>query len=177
MKILKKLAIAVVALVLLLVAVGFVLPAKYATERSLVIDAPAEKIFDHVAHLQANEAWSPWIAQDPTIKTTYSSTKAVGVGAWSSWTSENSGSGKMTIEVADRPHRIVNDLDFGQQGRGKGLWTFEAAGEKTKVTWRMEGDAGDDIVGRWFGTMIDTFVGPSFELGLNRLKEVCEKSS
>ncbi len=174
MKIVKKLLIAIVVLALLLVGIGFLLPQKYGVERSLAISAPPETVFDHVNHLQKNEAWSPWAASDPTIKTTYSSSVAQGVGAWYSWTSENSGDGKLTIEVSDRPKRIVNNLDFMESGSGKGYWTFEATNDGTIVTWRMEGDAGNDPIARWFGVFMDGFVGPHFDDGLARLKKVSE---
>ncbi|MEQ8276755.1 MAG: SRPBCC family protein [Deltaproteobacteria bacterium] len=174
MKLLKKLLLAIVVLVLLLVGSAFLLPAKYGVERSVEIAASPEKVFDHVNHLQKNEAWSPWAAADPSIKTTYSSSVAKGVGAWYSWTSENSGDGKLTIEVSEPPKRIVNELDFMENGKGKGYWTFEATKAGTIATWRMEGDAGNDPVGRWFGFFIDGFVGPMFEDGLARLKKVSE---
>ena len=68
----------------------------------------------------------------------------------------------------------VNELDFMENGKGKGYWTFEATQAGTIATWRMEGDAGSDPVGRWFGFFIDGFVGPMFEDGLARLKKVSE---
>lgn len=174
MKILKKVLVALAVLVALFFAVGLLLPSKYGTERSVEIEAPPEEVFDHVNNLQANQAWSPWAAMDPSLKVTYSSTAAVGEGAWYEWKGEASGNGRLTILKSIRPKRIENELDFKEQGKGMGFWTFEPTEKGTVVTWRMEGDAGNDIIGRWFGLMIDTLVGPQFEDGLARLAKVSE---
>ncbi len=168
---LKKLAIAVVALIVIVVVVGLMLPQDYGMSRSTTISAPVDVIYDQVADLKKNEAWSPWAAQDPTMKVTYAG--GPGVGSSYSWTSEDMGGGTLTIAKLEPNKRIENTLEFAGQGTGEGIWEFEPAGDDVKVTWSMNGKA-EGVMDRYFGLMIDGMVGPSFEDGLARLKKVAE---
>ena len=172
MKILKVFGILIGGLAGVFLVVGLFLPEDYGMSRSIEVNAPAEVIFEQVNNLKKNEAWSPWKAQDATLKMTYGPTTK-GKGATYSWTSENSGAGTLTIEESLPPTKIRNALNFQGQGSGTGIWTFEPKGKTTHVTWAMEGKA-DGLVGRYFGLFIDGMVGPSFEAGLSSLKKVAE---
>lgn len=169
---LKKILIVIGALVALFVVVGLLLPQTYGMSRDTTVDAPIAVVFDQVNDLTKNEAWSPWMAADPTMKVTYGDIRS-GVGATYSWTSENMGSGSLTVAKVDPPNEIVNTLAFDGQGEGKGIWKFEQAGDSVKVTWSMEGQA-TGIADRYFGLFIDSMVGGQFETGLANLKRVSE---
>ena len=173
-KALKIFLIAIASLVALVVGGGFLLPSEYAAERSIEIEAEPQAVFDMVADLEVNQQWSPWKFNDPSIDVTYGD-KKVGEGASYSWTSENSGVGTLKIAKADPPNSITNDLDFDGQ-LATATWTFEKTDKGTKVTWGISGDNGMNPIGRWFGLMLDSMVGPDFELGLSRLKEHAEKA-
>lgn len=176
MKILKKVGIGFAALIAVLVIVGFILPSEYSTERSITIDAPPQVVFDQVNDLEKYNKWSPWLEADPSMKITYGDSK-VGVGASYSWVGDESGEGIQTIEESVAPSKITTDLDFKEQGKGKGHWTFAPAGEGTEVTWGMSGDAGMNIIGRYFGLFIDGLVGEMFEKGLANLKKQAEAAA
>lgn len=170
---LKKILFTILGIVLLLVIVGFFLPSEYHAERSITIQAPVATVFDLVNNLENWKNWSPWQQDDPTLKVAYGE-KTAGVGASYSWVSENSGQGTLTIEKSIENQTIETDLDFKSEGEAKGRWTFEQTGEGVKVTWEIHGDAGYNLINRYFGLMIDTFVGPYFEKGLANLKKVAE---
>jgi ribosome-associated toxin RatA of RatAB toxin-antitoxin module len=171
MKILKNIVIALVVLVAALALIGMLLPSTSKVERSLVINAPAEVIFDQVNDLKKNEAWSPW--KDPTMVLTYGAVTE-GKGAVSSWTSKDMGHGSMTI-VESNPASAINiDLDFGGMGQAKALWSFTPEGEGVKVTETMVSDAGMNPAKRLMSLMSDKMVGPYFEKGLASLKTVSE---
>jgi len=170
---LKKIAIGIVLVLAMLVLVGFLLPSSYHAERSTTIQAPPERVFELVNDLEKNERWSPWMEADPSMKLTYSET-TVGQGAWSSWTSEDMGSGKQTIRESVPPRRIVTDLDFMEQGTATGTWTFDPSADGTRVTWAIDGDSGGNLIGRYFGLLMDKMIGPEFERGLANLKRVAE---
>ena len=58
-----RLAFRVLFIVLLLFAViGLLLPSSTAVERSIVVEAPADKVFPHLNGMRAFHAWSPWSA-------------------------------------------------------------------------------------------------------------------
>jgi len=175
MRVLKIGAIAVIALSLLVFGIGAFLSKDFRVVRSIEVDAPPEVVFDQVNSLEKWNAWSPWIARDPTIENTYSGPNE-GVGASVSWTSEDSGSGSQTITLSERPSRIETQLDFGQMGRPKADWTFEPTDSGTKVTWGMTGTA-NGALGGYFASMMDGMLGPEYEDGLERLKVVVESKS
>ncbi|MEM7678025.1 MAG: SRPBCC family protein, partial [Myxococcota bacterium] len=152
---LRNILIAVVVLAAAFVIIGLLLPQDYRVERSLVIDAAPNTVYSHVIDLKKNAAWNPWSRADPTMKTTYAETSS-GTGAWYSWTSENSGDGKLTIVKAEPGRRIENDLDFGDMGTATGFWTFEPKGKQTKVTWGFFGNTEGDLIAAYFGLFMDS---------------------
>jgi uncharacterized protein YndB with AHSA1/START domain len=172
MKLLKKIVLGFVILVAVLLGIGFLLPAKYKVERSVVIQAPVEVVFDQVNDLKKNEAWSPW--KDPTMKITYSE-NTVGKGAVSSWESKDMGNGSQTIEASVPNQSITTYLDFKEMGHANAHWTFVQEGEGVKVTQAMTGDQGMNPVKRYFGLMMDKMIGSHFETGLASLKRVSEE--
>ena len=172
MKIVKNVLYGLVALIVLLTAVGLVaLPRVTKVERSLVIQAPADVIFDQVNDLKKNEAWSPW--KDPEMTLTYGAI-TVGKGATSTWASKKMGNGTMTISESVPASSIDVDLDFGSMGGAKAVWTFVSSAEGVKVTETMTSDAGMNPMKRWMGLMTEKMVGPYYERGLASLKQVSE---
>lgn len=170
---LKKIAMGLGGLIVVLVVVGLFLPSGFSAQRSTVINAPVDVIFNQVVDFQNHAAWSPWEAADSTIKTTYGEI-TMGVGAKASWTSENSGEGTMEItELVDNAS-IKIALDFKNEGKVDGFWTFEETDEGVNVTWGFSGDSGYNLIGRYMGLMMDNMVGPLYEAGLASLKEVSE---
>ncbi len=116
MRIVKRIAIVMVVLLLILVVVGFILPSKYQAERSITIKAPAETIFEQVNDLEKRVLWSPWEADDPDMEITFGKIMA-GKGASYSWDGEKHGKGMLTITKSQPYSLIVTDLDFGDQGK------------------------------------------------------------
>lgn len=171
MKIVKRIVIGLVVVLVVLAAIGFVLPRTYKVERTAVINAPTEVIFDQVNDLQKTAAWSPW--KDPDMKVGYGAITA-GKGASSSWESKKMGTGSQTITETVPNQSIHIHLDFGKMGTAETDWSFAPAGEGVKVTQTMTGDQGMNPVKHWFGLMMDKMVGPMFEKGLASLKQVSE---
>ena len=171
MKILKNIVFIIVALIAVMALVGLLLPSTSKIERSVVIQAPAEVVFDQVNDLKKNEAWTPW--KDTTMKITYGPVTE-GKGAMSSWSSKNMGNGTMTIVESVPASKIDLDLDFGSMGGAKAFWSFVPEGDGVKVTETMTSDAGMNPAKRWMSLMSDKMVGPYFEKGLAALKTVSE---
>ena len=164
-----------VGLIVLFFVVGLFLPKEFKVERSILVEAPVDLVFPHVADLTKNEAWMPWNKDDPTMKITWGD-KTMGEGAWYSWTSDESGDGKLTTVSITENARIVNDLEFAQGGPAQGIWAFENRGDSTYVTWAMVGKA-QSVPQRYFGMMADSMAGPQFEIGLSGLKEIVEEEA
>ncbi len=175
MRFLKRLFAIFVVLILALVAIAYALPREASVARSIDINAPASSIFGHVNNLKANEEWSPWLDRDPEVVLTYSDITE-GEGASMSWASEHPqvGVGSMEISKSIENQRIETALDFGEQGTADAYFEFAENGGITNVTWGFTTDLGMNPMSRWFGLMIDGFVGPDYELGLTRLKALVE---
>lgn len=168
---LKKVLIGLGVVILLVVVISFFLPSKVHVERSIVINAPAAKVFNEVNSLQKWGAWDPWQAKDPNVQNEYSGPES-GVGNKNSWTSSHKevGSGSQTIVESIPNEKIVSELDFGNEGKGSGFFNFSAEGEGTKVVWGMEADLGMNPIAKYFGLMMEGMVAPDFEKGLSNLK-------
>ncbi len=172
MRALKVAVLVVLGLVVLVLGIGALLPKDFRVERSIEIGAPPEVVFDHVSSLRKWEAWSPWIARDPSIKNEFTGPEA-GVGSTVTWTSEKSGDGTQTITLSERPTRIEMKLDFGEMGQPTADWTFVPKGDGVRVTWGLSGTAAGPL-GGYFAKMMDGWVGADYEDGLARLKKVAE---
>jgi hypothetical protein len=173
--VLKKIVLALAALLALLVVVVALQPSRFAVERSAAIQAPPELVYPHVENLRAWEAWNPWQKVDPEIRNQYSG-PAAGVGATSSWEGRSIGKGSMTI-TAVKPDREVDiELRFHtpMEATNHASLTLVPQGDATRVTWRMDGSNG--FVAKAFSLVMsmDAMVGGEFEKGLASLKALAE---
>ena len=175
MKIIKRILLGLVALVVLLVCIAFVLPSEAHVERSLAIEAPAERIYPLIANFKENNKWSPWHALDPEMKQTFTGEDGT-VGSKVAWESEHKhvGSGSQEITALDPNKRIETSLDFGAQGTAEAFFQFDEANGTCIVTWGFDCDLGNNPISRYFGLMFDGMIGPMYEEGLNNLKALAE---
>ncbi|PTL79546.1 SRPBCC family protein [Vitiosangium sp. GDMCC 1.1324] len=175
-RVLKRVGLGLVALVLVLVAVGLFLPRQWRVQRSVVINATPQQIYPLVNELPAWQSWAVWTkAMDPEVKHEYGPTVS-GVGAWWSWNGPKMGHGKMTITRSDPDSGVWIDemieTDSEVNAHGSLTWTQEGGG--TKVTWSDEGTL-PPVVGGYFVGMINTMLGDNFQQGLTNLKAEVEK--
>lgn len=165
---------ALVGLVVLLVVIGFFLPSDFKVERSVLINAPAERVYSMVAAPREWTRWSVWNERDPNMKIEYSGPESGAGAAWS-WQSETEGNGEMEFTEATPPQRLVYALRFPEMGmESTGTLTLTPAEGGVQVSWTNEGDVGGNPLNRWFAMFMDKLVGPDFEAGLNKLKRVAE---
>ena len=162
-------------IIVIFVGVGLFLDNEVHVTREIKIDASAEDIHRYVGDLNQWPEWTPWVVLDPSIKTTMGD-KTTGVGASQSWTGE-SGGGNLTFTASSPQTGIVYDLIFdGDPAVYVSGMTYKTDGNGTIVTWYMKGEMGPIIIGNYFAQLMDSLVGDSFQLGLDKLKEQVEKS-
>ncbi len=173
MKVLKVLGIGMAVILLLVVGVSFFLPNTYHIERTVSIDAPAAQVHRLTSDFQNGwPLWEPWGEVDDSIQTTYGDVVA-GVGAIQHWTSKD-GNGTLTITASDVASGIEYDMAFNvDQYISKGKLGYTSTATGTDVTWEMDGDV-SGVIGKYFGYMLDSTVGPMFEKGLGNLKTAVE---
>ena len=100
MRILKWVVGVIVALIVLLLVVGFFLPATFTVVRSAEIAAPPDKVYALVADPRGWKQWSAWNRRDPQMQIEYSGPPA-GMGAKWAWKSKTQGDGEMTFTAAE----------------------------------------------------------------------------
>jgi uncharacterized protein YndB with AHSA1/START domain len=172
---LKKIALALGALLALLVVVIAMQPSSFAIERSAEIEAPPEVVYRHIENLRAWEAWNPWQKLDPEMKTSYAGPEA-GVGASSSWDGPNAGKGRMTITGVKPGREVEVELEFlaPMAATNRALFALAPSGTGTRVTWRMEGTNGFAAKAIGLVMDMDQMVGSEFEKGLASMKTLAE---
>jgi effector-binding domain-containing protein len=171
---LKKILIALVAVLVIAVIVGLLLPRQVKVERAVVIDRPASLIFATVNSFQLFPRWSPWQDLDPNMHQTVEGPRE-GVGAKLIWTGNDKvGNGTQIITAATPDRSVASDLDFGSMGTAKSVMTLTPQGTSTKVAWSVLVDMGANPVGHYFGLMMDGMLGKDFATGLGKLKTLME---
>jgi effector-binding domain-containing protein len=175
MTILKKALIAIVILLILAVGVGFFLPSAVHVERSITIDASKTTVYTLLNRYDTFNEWSPWHKRDPNTEYRFEGPD-VGVGSKMYWTSEvrEVGSGFQEITSSEPYSLIQVHLDFGDQGTAEGFYRIEPDEDQVQLTWGFDTEFGFDLIGRFFGFFIDSWVGRDFEEGLRSFKEFAE---
>jgi uncharacterized protein YndB with AHSA1/START domain len=174
--VLKKLGLALLAIVVVLAIVIATRPAHFSVSRSAAIHAPADAIYAYITDFHKFPQWSPWQKLDPGMTTSFGGS-ASGVGSTYSWKgTDKVGEGMMTITEVKPPEYVGMDLDFIAPMKMKNRTEFKlqpGVGDTT-VTWAMSGDNG--FVGKAFGMVmdLDKEVGKDFEGGLSQLKTLTE---
>ena len=175
MKTLKKIILVILILPILLLLASFFLPSKYHVGRTAVIKASPETIYPWLAQLRKWPEWTAWNTdRDPTLVNTYTG-PAEGDGAEMSWTAKALGNGTLKLTAADPKTGVKYELNFeGGKFLSTGGVTMAPAEGGTRVTFYNEGEFGANPVRRYFGPMMDKFMGGDFEKNLAGLKQKVE---
>jgi hypothetical protein len=173
-KIVAGVAALVIAAVLVIAATQ---PDNFRVQRSIAINAPADKVFALINHLPSWKAWSPYEKKDPAMQRQFSGPES-GVGAAYAWSGDsNVGKGDMKITSATAPTKIVIALSFIEPFKAQNVAEFDlaATAAETRVTWAMSG--AQTFLGKIMCLFfnMDKMVGADFEAGLADLKKIAEQ--
>jgi effector-binding domain-containing protein/uncharacterized protein YndB with AHSA1/START domain len=175
MNMLKKFVVTILIAGALFAAIGLFLPQTAHVERSIAIDAPPAMVFTVLNGFRQFPRWSPWADIDPAAITTYEG-PAAGVGAKMSWSGNAEvGAGSQEILESKPYDSIKLRLTFGDfPGDYVASYTLAPEASGTRVTWSFDADYGGSIMGRYFGLLSDSMIGPDYEKGLGRLEAFVE---
>lgn len=177
MRVFKYLFFALLFLIIAFFAYGFFfLEDKVQVSRSIQIDRPAKVVFKTINSMHTFNQWSPWAKLDPNATYTYEG-PVNGVGSRMIWSgNEEVGSGRQTIIESKPYERVKAELYFDGQGDDPAWANYQIKdmGESSEVSWVFDADFNGDIMGRYFGMMMDGMLGPQYELGLSNLKTLVE---
>jgi len=176
MKFLKVIGVIVLVILVIGVIVNFISPVKMEVSESIIIKRSAATIFLEVNDLKNRKQWSPWELADTTMVISYGEITE-GVGATTSWISNESGTGKQEIIESTVSSHIKTELIFDDRpGVNYSVWTFEELGDSTNVTWTFDG-AESPFLFRFFNLVFQGMVEESYRTGLKNLKELAESRS
>lgn len=156
----------------LLAALGYLatLDGKFDIRRSIVIRAPAERVFGKIRDFKTWRDWSPWVMHEPDTELVFSAEYGE-VDGWYSWNGQRIGAGKLTHAAFDAPHSIRQRIEFSRPFKAahEVYWQFEPqAPEETLVTWGMRGEMPFFL--RFLVARMSGMVGKDYELGLAMLR-------
>ena len=152
-------------------------PDTFRLQRSITINAPADKVFPFINDFHHWPSWSPWEKMDLNMKKTHSGSPQ-GKGAVYGWDGNNQvGTGGMEIVESMPPSRVLIKLDFLKpfEAHNFAEFTLQPQGNATSVTWAMYGP--QPFLMRIMGVFCspERMVGPQFETGLANLKTISEQ--
>lgn len=174
---LRKLALGLLALLVVASALGLMMPGHWHVERSIVVQAAPSTVFRLVNDLQRWAEWSWWNESvDPSLRRSFErGAPTAGVGAAMAWSGDEIGEGRLTI-VESVPDRLLRyDLVLEHDSfmtHGSIVIDVQAAG--VRVVWTDDGELGMNPLLRLMGPSVEHAVGEDFERGLAGLKRVAE---
>ena len=147
----------------------------YHFEKSIVINAPKEKVWQHTGSLKAYHVWDPFSKADKNVKMTYSGSTGE-VGDSYHWKgNSNVGEGKQTVTEIIPNEKMVTKLQFIEpwEGFATASFTLTPEGNTTKVTWTMDNELTPMM--KPMKPMMDMQMDKMFEQGLGDLKKISEQ--
>jgi len=171
-----KILIGIAVIVAGLVVVVALRPAEFRVERATTISAPPPVVFAQVNDFHKWEAWSPYVKRDPAMKKSFEGEPA-GVGAIYTWSGNHEvGEGRTTI-IESRPGELIRvKLEFVRPftATSTAIFTFKPEGERTAVTWSLDGRNGFPAKAMGLVMNMDRMIGDDFEKGLAQMKAIAE---
>jgi len=177
MKIFKYLGIALLALIALTLIAATFVSGDMNYEKSVVIDASIEAVWENVNSLSDMDKWSPWDKKDPGMKKEFTGRDGT-VGAKSCWESEREdvGKGCQTIANLEPPNLIETDLKFytPYESEAKGYIRLVEEDGKTIATWGFSSTLPYPFRIMNLFMDMEIVMGEDFSYGVNTLKSLSE---
>ena len=176
-KFFKIVGIVILSVIVLVLIAGLIAPKKYHIEREITINAPREKVWQHVSSLAECHKWNPWSEQDPNISVSYEGQPGT-VGSSYSYTSEKVGAGKQTLTKVEQPQRVESHMKFIKPWSGDAdiFINLQDAGGATKVAWGFDTEFSYPMNGLMLVMPMEKSMREAYDKGLNNLKRISESN-
>ncbi len=175
MKLARILLFSFAALVILIAATSYFLPATYGVKRQVIVENSADAAFTILNNLKTWEDWGRWTAKTDSAIPFSFSTPDSGKGAFRNWEQENIGMGSIKITESSRPHFLSFDytVDAGRHLM-KGKFELTPLENGCTIQLYLTGKFRDDLFEKYFGLAIDRMLGSKMESNLLQLKMYLE---
>ncbi|HXS37073.1 MAG TPA: SRPBCC family protein [Flavipsychrobacter sp.] len=175
-KFLRFIGILIIVLVLIVVILGLIEPKDISVERTVMIKAPKDMVFDQMVKFKNWVNWDPWYKADSTMKIDYMGNDGA-PGSSYHWMSKKAGEGSIeNIAVKD------GQLDFSMhmikpwKQNSDGILKAEDAGNgQTKASWGFTSHFSFPWNSMLAFMNMDKMLDSDFDRGLQYLKDYTEK--
>jgi uncharacterized protein YndB with AHSA1/START domain len=150
---------------------------EYNVQREIIVNAPAQKVFDYVKYLRNQDHYNKWLMADPAMKKDFKGADGT-VGFVYSWAgNKHGGAGEMEITSIVEGKSVATETRFEKPFAGIAphaiLTTESLSDHQTKVTWSN----GSKIIYpvNVMLPMINKVLAKDLDTSLNNLKAILEK--
>jgi len=171
-----KILLWLLIIIVILVLIAYLLPRTYKVERSITIGADKSLVYDLTCNLEKWDLWSPWNKQVDTTAIFELSGNVCEVGTIWKWNGEILGNGELIVTEVIPGESFRYELLFDEgKYQSEGGFKYDEVNDSTLVIWSDEGDLGFNPFNRYMGLFVDRMMGPDFEKGLAKLKDVAQE--
>jgi uncharacterized protein YndB with AHSA1/START domain len=177
-KALKYLLYIIIALVAYVLIAGLFIKKDFHFERSIIINAPQQKVWEQTNNLKAIDKWSPFDDSDPNIQKTFTGVDGA-VGSSSNWKGNKEvGEGSQTITKITEPSFISLDLNFKEpfESQAVSTVTLVPEGAGTRATWAFDSKFPYPMNAISMFMGVESAIEGEFTKGLNSLKQLSEQA-
>ncbi len=175
MKILKVIIVGILGIMALMMIISVFIPSLVVMERSIVIKAPKEFIFQQVNDFRNWNNWSPWMLSDSTMVIKLEESRGGEGSVFLNWENSNS---KGTISISKSvPFELIETIiERDNFSPVRGTHKFEELSDGVRVHWNMQTDMGKSPYRKYKGFFLDNMIGSKMEKGLQNLKYYTENN-
>lgn len=178
MNVLIIILLCLAGLVVLPFLLGLFAPKSYTIERSILINRPADEVYDYLRHLKNQDLFSKWVMRDPNMKKTYRGEDgSVGfVYAWEG--NKQAGKGEQEIKLLEPGKRIEAEVRFEKPFKAVAQTPFVIQQTETgqsKVIWGMHSSMNYPMNSMLLIMNMDKLLGKDLEISLDNLRRLLEK--
>ncbi|WP_372474086.1 SRPBCC family protein [Capnocytophaga sp. ARDL2] len=175
-KIFLGLGIAILVIIVGLGIAAIAVDKNYHYEKSIVIKAPIEKVYENIRSSKAFNQWNPWLELDSNFTLEYLGTQGE-IGDTYCWESqdENVGTGCHKIVELFPNQGVKTQMDFKKpfENTSYSSIKLEETTEGTKLTWDMDTELPYPL--NLMKSSMDKSMDDSYGKGLEKLKNLCEQ--
>ncbi len=154
-------------LIIVTAVIVYFLPSTIHLEKSMVLKAAPEPVFNYINTSAEWNKWAAWIMQDPSNKITYNGPES-GTGAALNWSSEvpDIKTGNVLIESSQPFNQAKAQVNFESYGKSENTFLLQNTGNGTNITWTIDlGFTGwlNKIKGLFWKSKIDGWMNESLK--------------
>ena len=146
---------------------------RFHVQKSTLIQADPQRVFDVVSDFDTWTTWSPWLCSEPNAKVTVSA-DSDSVGSLYAWEGELVGAGEIEHRRLESGRLIEDEIRFSKPFKSTSQVKFELSARDghTELTWHMEGSLPFFLF--WMKGMMQTMIGMDYDRGLRMVKDLIE---